>query len=152
MPSSIRPTRDSQVRLRAAPEEVTVNDWGVRDRPLATSVALTLAAGTSWLCAWASGSFALGAIVAVLLAAILWRAWLPVRYQLNGSGITQSILGWRRHVPWTALASYKARESGAFLYADAGGGPIQSLRGFLLPWGTRREQILTVLEFYVLRQ
>jgi hypothetical protein len=152
MPSSLRPTRDSQVRLRAAPDEVTINDWGVRDRPLATSVALTLAAGASWLAAWASGSFAIGAIVAALLVAILWRTWLPVLYQLNGSGITQSVLGWRRHLPWTAFASYEARESGAFLYADSGGRPLGSLRGFLLPWGPRREQILAVLEFYVPRQ
>jgi hypothetical protein len=152
MPSSIRPTRDSQVRLRAAPEEVTIDDWGLRDRPLASAVAIMLAAGASWLAAWATGSVAMGAAAIAALAVVLWRSWLPVRYQLNGSGITQSVWGWRKHTPWSAVAGYKAGESGAFVQGGTGSGPIGSLQGFLLPWANRREEVLEVLEFYVPRQ
>ena len=143
--------RDSQLRLRAAPEEVTIDDWGLRDRPLASAVAMSLAAGASCLAAWATGSFAMGASVAAALAIILWRTWLPVKYQLNGSGITQSVFRWRRRIPWTAVAGYEAGESGAFVHGGAEGASIGSLHGFLLPWGARREQVLAVLEFYVPR-
>jgi hypothetical protein len=152
MPSSIRPMRDSQVRLRAAPEEVTIDDWGLRDRPLASAAAMMLAAGASWLAGWATGSFAMGAVVVAVLAVVLWRTWLPVKYQLNGSGITQTVLGRRRRIPWTAVAGYEARETGAFVHGGTESGPVGALRGFLLPWGNRHEQILAVLEFYVPRQ
>lgn len=152
MPSSIRPTRDSQVRLRAVPEELTIDDWGLRDRPLASAVAMTLAAGASWLAACATGSFAMGAAVIVALAVVLWRTWLPVKYQLNGVGITQTILGWRRKTPWSAVAGYRAGERGAFVYGGTESRPIGSLQGFLLPWGNRREQVIAALDFYVPRQ
>ena len=152
MPSSIRPSRDLQVRLRAAPEDVTIDDWALRDRPLASAVAVMLAAGASWLAAQTTGSSAMGTIVAAALAVILWRTWLPVRYRLNGSGITQSVLRWRRRTPWSAVAGYRAGETGAFIHGGAERGPIGALQGFLLPWGKHREQVLAVLEFYVPRQ
>jgi hypothetical protein len=149
MPSSTRPTRDSQVRLRTAPEEVTVNDWGLRDRPLASSVAATVAAGTSWVAAWATGSLAAGLVVLAALAIILWRTWLPLRYQLGNSGITQSVFGWRRQIPWTAIGSYDVREGGVLLLADAVRTPLAPLRGFFLPWGSQREPVLALLDFYL---
>jgi hypothetical protein len=149
MPSSIRPTRDSQVRLRAAPEEVTVGDWGLRDRPLGSSVAVTVAAGASWVAAWGTGNMLAGLLVAAVLAIILWRTWLPVRYQLSGSGVAQSIFGWRRQVPWTAIQSHEVKGSGVLLLADAGQSPLGPLRGFFVPWGNHRELILAQLGFYL---
>jgi hypothetical protein len=149
MPSSTRPTRDSQVRLRAAPEEVTVDDWGLRDRPLASLVAMTLAAGASWLAALGSGSLPAGIAVAIVLAVILWRTWLPVRYQLGSGGVTQSVLGWRRRIPWLAIQRFDVRESGVLLLADPAPTPLAPLRGLFLPWGNQREEVLAIVEFYV---
>ena len=143
--------RDSQLRLRAAPEEVTIDDWGLRDRPLTSAVAIVLAVGASWLAGRTTGNLAMAAIVAAALAVILWRTWLPVKYQLNGSGITQTVLRWRRRVPWTAVAGYEPGESGAFVHGGTERASIGSLHRFLLPWGARREQVLAVLEFYVPR-
>jgi len=149
MPASTRPTRDSQVRLRAAPEEVTVGDWGLRDRPLGSSVAVTLATGTSWIAAWGTGNLLAGLLVAGVLAIILLRTWLPVRYQLNGSGVGQSVFGWRRQIPWTAIQSYEVKGSGVLLLADAGQSPLGPLRGFFVPWGGHRGQVLALLDFYL---
>src|SRR5437016_558521 len=92
MPSSLRPPRDSNLTLRAAPDEVTIDDWGIRDRPLGSSLALTLAAGASWLAAWATDAPLVGLVVAVILAVVAWRTWLPVRYEIGATGVTQSIL------------------------------------------------------------
>lgn len=149
MPSSIRPTRDSQVRLRAAPEEVTISDWGLRDRPLATWVAMTVAALASWLGAWATRSATAGAVVAIVLAISLWRTWLPVRYQLGASGITQSVFGRARRIPWTAIQRYEVQARGVLLLADPAATPLGPLRGFVMPWGAHREQVLALLEFYL---
>lgn len=149
MPSSIRPTRDSQVRLRVAPEEVTVADWGLRDRPLGSSVAATVAAGVSWFAAWGTGNLLAGLLVGAALTIILWRTWLPVRYQLGGSGVAQSVFGWRRQIPWTAIQSYEVKGSGVLLLADAGHSPLGPLRGFFVPWGGHRELVLAQVGFYL---
>lgn len=149
MPSSTRPTRDSQARLRAAPAEVTMDDWGLRDRPLSSSVAMTLAAGVSWLAAQATGNLPAGVAIAVVLTIILWRTWLPVRYKLGSGGVTQSVLGWGRRIPWGAIQSFKVRENGVLLLADAAPTPLGPLRGFLLPWDGRQEEVLAMVEFYV---
>ena len=49
------------------------DDWAIRDRPLASSLALTLAAGASWLAGWATAAPAVGFIVASILAIVAWR-------------------------------------------------------------------------------
>ena len=149
MPSSTRPTRDSQVRLRTAPEEVTVNDWGLRDRPLGSSVAATVAAGMSWVAAWATDSLAAGLVVLAVLAIILWRTWLPLRYQLGSGGVAQSVFGWQRRIPWTEIGGFEVREGGVLLLADAVRTRLAPLRGFFLPWGSHREPVLAQLEFHL---
>jgi hypothetical protein len=78
MPSSIR-TPDDVQRTRRVPEEITIDDWALRDRPLGSSLTVTLAAGLSWLAIWATGVGAVGVVVGLLLAITLWRTLLPVR-------------------------------------------------------------------------
>lgn len=126
-----------------------MDDWGLRDRSTAASVAVTLAAGASWLAARGTGNLAVGAAVAILLTIILWRTWLPVRYTVGSNGVVQSVLGWRRRIPWLAIQSYDVRQSGVLLLADAAPTPLAPLRGLYLPWGGQRESVLAVVEFYV---
>ena len=94
-----------------------MDDWGLRDRPLASSLAMTLAAGASWLAVRGTGNPVAGAMVAVLLAIILWRTWLPVRYTLGSGGVMQSVLGLKQRIPWLAIQRFDVRESGVLLLA-----------------------------------
>lgn len=150
MPSSIRHPRDSGLRIRVAPEDVTLVDWPLRQRPASSLVALGLAGGGSWLVGWATQRWEYGALAAVVLAITLWRTWLPVRYILNSSGITQVLFGrWKRRVPWTAIGAYKIRTDGVLLVPDAVVTPLSPLRGLYLHWGHRREAVLASLEYYV---
>jgi hypothetical protein len=126
-----------------------VDDWGLRDRPLASSVAMTLAAGASWLVAQGTGNLAAGVAIAVVLTIILWRTWLPVRYKLGSGGVTESVLGWGRRTPWGAIQSFEVQESGVMLLADAAPTALAPLRGLVLPWDGRREEVLAIVEFYV---
>jgi hypothetical protein len=149
MPSSIRPTRDSSPRIRVAPDEVTISDWPLRDRPLPSSLAVTLAAGASWLAVWATNNPAAGGAIAILLALTLWRTWLPVRYQLGGGGVVQSVLGWRRRIAWTAIRNYELHGDGVLLSPDAAVTSLSPLRGLYLPWGTRRDAVIAQLDYYL---
>jgi hypothetical protein len=150
MPSSIRSSRESGLRARAAPGEVTVVDWPVRDRPVASSLALTIAAGASWLAVWATGNPVAGGVVALLLAVTLWRTWLSVQFHLGADGVTQTVLGRRRRIAWAAIWHVDVRSDGVVLLPDATPTPLSPLRGIYLHWGTQREAVMANLDYYLL--
>jgi len=152
MPSSIRPARDGSSRVRQAPEDVTIDDWPLRDRPLGASLGLTLAAGLTWLAVWATGNVPVGAAIGVLLLLPLWRTWLPVHYQVGSGGIVQSVAGWRRRIPWTAIRRYEPRDEGVLLFADATAVGLSSLRGLFLHCGAKREAVIAQLEHHLVAQ
>src|SRR5262245_49012800 len=150
MASSIRPTRESSTRIRVAPEDVMIDDWPLRDRPLSSSLAVTLAAGASWLAAWTTDDPAAGAVMGVILALTLWRTWLPVRYQLGSGGVVQSVLGWRRRIAWMAIRRHELRWDGVLLFPDGVYTPLGPLRAIYVHWGSNRDAVLAQLDFYLL--
>jgi hypothetical protein len=149
MPSSVRPSRDSSLRIRIAPEDVTLRDWPLVDRPVGSLAAIGLAAAVSVLAGWAANSPLAGGGVALVLAAILWKTWLPVRYELSGRGVTQSVLRWRRRIPWTAIRRHEIRTIGVLLVPDPVLTPLSPLRGLLVPWGRRKPEVLAHIDYYL---
>ncbi len=129
---------ESVPRARGAPAEVTIVDWPVRDEPLGASLALSLAAGAVWLAVWATGNGLVGMVMGVLLAATLWRTWLPVRYQLGGGGIEQRVLGFSRRMLWSSIRNFEVRADGVVLYFDAELTVLSLLRGVYLRWGEQQ--------------
>jgi hypothetical protein len=149
MPSSAHPARESSLRIRVAPEEVTIHDWPLRDRPLGSLLALTLGAAASWLVGWKTGQPTAGGLAAAVLAATLWRTWLPVRYELGGSGIVQTIFGWRRRISWIAIQRCEVKHDGVLLLPDATATPLSPVRGLYLHWGDKRDAVLAHLDYYL---
>jgi hypothetical protein len=149
MPSSIRATRDAGLRIRVAPEEVTVVDWPLRQRPVASFVALAIAGGASWLVGALTNNGAVGLGVAAVLAVTLWRTWLPVRYEIGSGGIVQRVWRWRRRIPWTAILRYEVKGDGVLLLPDAAATPISALRGLYLHWIDRKVEVLANLDYYL---
>jgi len=132
-----------------APVEVTIVDWPVRDQPVGASLALALAAGVVWLAVWATGNGVAGIVVGVLLAATLWRTWLPVRYVLGGGGVEQKVLVFSRRMAWSSIRHYEVRGDGVVLFFDAEVTAFSPLRGVYLRWGAERDAVLVNLEYYL---
>jgi len=158
MTSSARQPRDSRLpshsggglRIRVAPEEVSLTDWPLRQRPLGSLLALAAAGGLSWLVGWAATRWEVGAVVAAALAVTLWRTWLPVRFEINSGGIAQVLFGrWKRRIPWSAIQAYDIRSDGVLLVPDVVITPLSPLRGLYLHWGDQRDAVLANLEYYV---
>jgi hypothetical protein len=150
MPSSAHQPRESSLRIRVAPEEVSLIDWPLVQRPVSSLLALALASGTVWLVGWASQRWEAAALAAVALAVTLWRTWLPVRFDIGSGGIAQVILGrFKRRIPWSAIQSYEVRTDGVLLVPDPVITPLSPLRGLYLHWGHQREAVLANLEYYV---
>jgi hypothetical protein len=142
-------TRDSQVRIGFAPEEATVLNWplwqeGLRAWGLLAG-SLLFAAAIGWKLH--SGLAMAGLILAFM--AILWRLWLPVRYEFRRHGIVQVVLGRRRRIPWTTIDSYRVTPSGVLLLPVLAGRSATALHGLFIAWGGRRAEIIAHLDFYV---
>ena len=147
MPSSA-PQQEIVQRIRVAPEEVTLAVWPLRQRPVSSLAAVAIAAGVSWLVGSSWQPWA-GAVAAAIFAVTLWRMWLPVRYEIGVSGVTQIVLGLRRRIPWPAIRNYVVYADGVLLVPDAEVRPVSPLRGLFLPWLDRREKVLANVEYYV---
>ena len=150
MSSSAHQPRESGLRIRVAPEEVTLDNWPLRQQPITSLAALALATAASCLVGWAATHWAVGAIAATALAITLWRTWLPVRYEIGGGGVTQVLFGrWRRRIPWTAIVQFQVLTDGVLLLPDAAVTPLSPLRGLYLPWGRQRDAVLANLDYYM---
>lgn len=149
MPSSIPPVRDQPVRIRVAPEEVTVVSWPLVQKPIASLIAVALALAASWLAARVTGQWVFGLVAALALATSMWPTWLPVRYYFSGSGVTRSVLGRRRVISWSAIRHYTARPTGLLLLPDAVVTPLSPLRGLSICTGRQHEQVLANVEYYL---
>ncbi len=148
MEASVK-TGPSPLRIRVAPEEVTVRFWGLRDEPLGTWLRVILGAlasamvgrflGNEW---WGWGTLAL-----VLIT--LWRSLVPLRFEIGPHGITQIVLGRRTRLLWTSILNYQVLSRGVLLLPDAAVTPLSPLRGLYLPWRSQKEPVLANIEYYL---
>jgi hypothetical protein len=149
MPGSTHRPTPAPLRIRVAPQDVTLSVWGLRDLGWYGWLNLLLAGGVSYGVAWITGLPWAGWIALAVLLATLWRFWLPTRYELGPQGISQTVLGRTSRIPWTAILNYEIRPRGVMLYADAVLTPLSAVRGLYLPWGSQREQVLGHVEYYL---
>lgn len=148
METSLKATQ-SPLRIRAAPEEVTVRYFGLRDRPLESWFNLFLAVAASALVGTFLRNELWGWSLLLVLLVTLWRTWIPVRYELGPHGITRGMLGRRTRILWTQILNYQVYPGGVLLLPDAVATSLSPLRGMFLPWGSQRERVLANVEYYL---
>jgi hypothetical protein len=148
MEASVKPA-PSPLRIRLAPEEVTVHFWGLRDEPLGTWVRVILGAGAAAVVGRFLGNewWGWGTLALVLLT--LWRSLVPLRFEIGPPGVTQVALGRRTRILWTSILHYQVLSSGVLLLPDAAVTPLSPLRGLFLPWRSQREPVLANIEYYL---
>lgn len=110
---------------------------------------LLAAAGLGYATSWTTGFLPAGWAVFAVLAIVLWRFWLPVRYELGPQGIAQTVLGRTSHIPWTAILRFELRPRGVMLYPDSIITPLSPPRGLYLAWGRQKEAVLAHVEYYL---
>lgn len=149
MPTSTQRPAPSPLRIRVAPEEVTLQVWGLRDWGWYGWLNLAIAGAASSGVAWLTGTPVAGWGVFFVLVLTLWRFWLPMRFELGPQGIKQTVLSRSARIAWTSILNYEIKPRGVILHADAVLTPLSPLRGLYLPWGRQREQVLAHVEYYL---
>lgn len=88
------------------------------------------------------------AALAVLLIA-LWRYFVPVTFELSGDGVTQSVLGRKRRIPWRAIGHHETADAGVLLLPEEDPSLMAPLRGLYVPWGSHRDEVLRHIDYYL---
>jgi hypothetical protein len=129
-----------------APDDVVVWNWPLRDEGLRSwglVVAAAVLVALVWTI-WQSWQFTL--LTAVTLTVAAWRLWLPVKWELGLTGVTLVVLGFRRKIPWMAVAQFEIGEEGVWLFADRDPTPQ---RGTFISYGGQRPRITACIEYYL---
>ncbi len=140
---------DSPLRIRVAPEEVTIRYWGLRDGGWMLWVNILLAGGMALIVGYGLENPLAGWLTLLALVVILWRMWLPLEFHLGPHGIRQTVLGRSQRIAWTSVLHYEVCQRGVLLLPDAVRTPLSPLRGMYLPWMDYRGAVLANVEYYL---
>jgi hypothetical protein len=136
---------DNTSTRAASLRDVRVVNWPLRDEPLyALAVSLgCVAAGV--LAGVVASSGAMGLLAASCLLLAFWKLWVPVACELGPSGITISVLRWRRHVAWRQIERVQCVARGVLICGPTTVAWAQSWCSLYLPW---RYHPQLVIEFH----
>jgi hypothetical protein len=148
MDTSAKPVTQP-LRIRVAPEEVTVHYWGLRDNPLDTWLRIVIGIGAAAVVGNFLGNEWWGWGTLTLVLITLWRSLLPLRFEMGPPGIMQVVLGRRTRILWTSILNYQVYSSGVLLLPDAVLIPLSPLRGVFIPWGLQKESVLANIDYYL---
>ena len=133
------------------PQPVEILAWPLVQWGRSSALAVLAFAAVVVLVGLAGGTWlALAAVV--VLAAAVWRFWLPTGYRLGPEGITRSLLGRRLRIPWRAVVRYRVFPAGVMLYYSSEPVPLAVLHGVYIDWTDCREPIMQNVAYYVGRQ
>jgi hypothetical protein len=142
----------SWARSGPAPPSTQLVNWPLRHDGVRAWLMAVLIIAAGVLAGMVSGNPVMGCVASAALAIAAWRLWLPVRFELSFKGVTQTVLGRRRRIPWSEFARYEERGKGIVLLPDAEPNPLAPLRGLYIRTGGQREEILEVLDYFLNRE
>jgi len=74
--------------------------------------------------------------------------WVPVQFELDVRGVQEIVLGRRRFVSWSSVASYQVDPQGVVLLGSRFPDPLSLLRGLYIAAGDRHEELVALVQFY----
>lgn len=142
-------TGRSQLAARHTPPPISWRCWPLADGGWRAAALSGVLVGGAAVVAWAMHSLVWGAMALLLLAAAMWRFFVPVVYELSALGVTQHIGRRQLRVAWSAVERCEICRDG--IYLSSPGAPLEKLRGLYIPWGNHRDAVLALVHYYVPR-
>ena len=134
---------------REPPPAMRWRNWPLRDNVLAGLGVLAALSAAGLGVRWVTEQTHLAWLAVALLALALWRFFLPASFELNADGVSQ----WRfrrcRRISWNAVRRYEICSAGVLLLPHADRCPMDPLRGLYVPWGSRRDEVLAQIRYYL---
>ena len=116
---------------------------------VATVVLLVLLVADIVAVETASWTLAGTCLAAMLLST--WRMWLPISWEFGPAGVTQRVLRHQRIIPWKRFSRYEVFDRGVLLLQHNDPGPLARLGAVFIDCGNQRDDVLSVLDYYIVR-
>lgn len=143
---SSNPTTPAPGR-RSPPPPLRWRSWPMEEGgPLAwllMGIMLLMSALVGWV--MASAVWAL--VACGLLGLAAWRYFVPVYFEINPQGIFQEVFGRRQRISWRAIGHVELSRDGLLL--ATGDVCCAAFRGFYLPWGSHRTEVLALVNYHL---
>ncbi len=127
------------------PTPLTWRSWPVLDETRRSWPLVAGLAALAVLAGWLTSDIFAGTLVAAVLAAAVWRLWLPVTYEINSLGIEERCFGRQRRIPWSQLSAGEILANGVSFSASPHASAGSQWRSFFVPWGRYRQAVLAAL-------
>lgn len=132
---------------RGPPPPLRWRVWPVEEGPAATWLLTSAIAVIAVLVGWVMASAVWAVVACALLSVAAWRFFIPVYFEISHQGIFQEALGRRARVAWRAVTAVEVCRDGLlFLPGDVF---FAAARGFYLPWGRHRAEVLALVSYYL---
>jgi hypothetical protein len=128
-----------------SPAPFAWRSWPVVDEWRRTWLIAATVALISLVIGIATGRFDLALLALGVQAAVLWRLWLPIHYEINARGIEQRIFRRTVKTPWTAIRRHELRRDGVLIFREADARPFDAWRGVYLPWSRNQAAVIASL-------
>lgn len=148
MPSANPPDRVVVVDS-AAPPDVTLHRWPLRDEPVTAACTLLCAAVFSLVAGIFAASVLFGLASTIALAIALRAWWLPTELHMNHLGVKVTMHGRSRRIMWSEISDYELRPAGAMLWMNSPARPYGLPHGLYIPYLVQRTEIIAMIEYYV---
>jgi hypothetical protein len=133
--------------VRTSPAPIVWRSWPLGDGGRQVWLLVTVLSIVAAVVVYSTGSPRWMTVSVVLVAAAAWRIFVPIVFELNALGVSQHLLGRIRRIPWSAIEYARIGQEGVFFSLD--GAPLADLRGLYIPWESRRQEVLALVEYYL---
>ncbi len=90
----------------------------------------------------------MGLLAMAAVVVSMWRFWLPVHYRLQGRGIEQVCLGWRRLIPWRSVRQCRIQRRGVLILFERDDVLFGRFLASYVEWHDSREEVVDAIHFY----
>ncbi len=122
---------------------LSLASWPLVHHPLSSGISALIVLCAAFFFGLLAASFAFGLLAFVVLALVMWRLWLPVRYRISANGIMQTVCGRDFHIAWRAVGEVRFSANGCVISRASFSSPVASLQSIVLDYAARPDQKLT---------
>ena len=109
------------------------SSWLLLERKGTAVLLLLIAAAVSIVFGRIVDSSFWGAATFGLFFLSIWRAFVPVYFEINTNGIVRWTFGRKKFIAWEEIRSYKTQPNGILMFPHTEHYPLEPFRGFFLP-------------------
>jgi len=131
------------------PPLVRWRSWPIADKPLQAIFLMAGLIAVGMVAYRTTNRMHLAVLAAAVLAAALWRFFLPVMYEVNADGVNRWLFGRHRRIPWGEVRHYEVSSTGVLLLPCQRRSAIDVVRGEFVPWGSHRDEVLAQIRYHL---